>query len=227
MSDPGADGRSQLIEAAIASVQDIGYHRSSTNEIARRAGVSWGTVQYHFGSRQALFLAVVADLNRRFVEDLAGARLDGATVEERVCSLYRLLSPHYDDPAFLVRLQLVWDLQRDPATSDEIMATLAHDREETEATIRRLLRDVLGPTADAVAVETLFHAVRGFALSRQLSSAVNQGFPPPARAADEVFLRGVAVAVSEAPGATGGRDGTVAALLGSPPAPDPLTGSGT
>lgn len=38
-------GAMQIIDAAIASVLEVGYYRSSTNEIARRLNISWGAIQ--------------------------------------------------------------------------------------------------------------------------------------------------------------------------------------
>lgn len=54
--------RSQLIDAAIATVNEIGYHRTSLAEIARRAGVAKSATVYYFSSRDALLLAVVDDV---------------------------------------------------------------------------------------------------------------------------------------------------------------------
>src|SRR5882757_5710842 len=112
-------GRTQIIDAAIASVLEVGFYRSSTNEIARRSNVSWGALQYHFGTREALWVAVMKELDRRFVEDIEQAEIEGETTEERVASLYEVLARHYDSAAFLVRLQIVLNFQHDPDTSAE------------------------------------------------------------------------------------------------------------
>src|SRR5882672_55054 len=112
-------GRTQIIDAAIASILEVGFYRSSTNEIARRANVSWGALQYHFGTREALLLAIVQEIDRRFAEDMEQAEVVGATPGERIASLYHVLARHYDSPTFLVRLQIVLNLRHDPDTSAE------------------------------------------------------------------------------------------------------------
>ena len=51
--------RQAILDAARAVFERKGYEASSTDEIARKAGVSKGTVYFHFRRKQELFLAVV------------------------------------------------------------------------------------------------------------------------------------------------------------------------
>jgi len=84
MSDDST--RARVIDAAIACILDEGFYRASSNKIAKRAGVTWGVIQYHFGTREALMLAVhergVAELDRCLVE----AEIGGETLEPRMDS---------------------------------------------------------------------------------------------------------------------------------------------
>jgi AcrR family transcriptional regulator len=65
--------RSRLIEAAAGLFAAQGYHGTTVREIAARAGVNLAAGNYHFGSKRALYLAVLrehfaqvqADLQRR------------------------------------------------------------------------------------------------------------------------------------------------------------------
>ncbi len=182
-------GREQILEAAIASILEVGFYRSSTNEIARRADVSWGALQYHFGTREALLLAIVEELARRFIESVDAARVEGESLAERISSLYAILSEHYDNPTFLVRLQIVLNLQHDPDTSEEVMAAIAAQSAASEAGTRRLLVEALGPDADPDDYSTLFHALRGMALSRLYSETVPvPGSRRPSQRALERFV---------------------------------------
>ncbi|MDQ1381040.1 MAG: hypothetical protein QOJ71_1759 [Actinomycetota bacterium] len=188
-------GRTQIIDAAIASILEVGFYRSSTNEIARRANVSWGALQYHFGTREALLLAIVKEVDRRFIEDLQNARIEGATPEERIYSLYRLLARHYDSPTTLVRLQILLNMQHDPDTSADVMTEIAETAAQAETPIRQLLRQAIGGRPGKTGVDALFHALRGFALSRQISSAIPiEGSRAPGPDAVKLFIRGVAAA---------------------------------
>jgi AcrR family transcriptional regulator len=192
-------GRTQIIDAAIASILEVGFYRSSTNEIARRANVSWGALQYHFGTREALLLAIVKELDQRFLADVQNARIEGDTPEERILSLYRLLARHYDSPTWLVRLQILLNLQHDPDTSADIMAEVAETAAQAEAPIHQLLRQAIGGRPAKGGVDALFHALRGFALSRQLASAVPiEGSRAPGPDAVKLFIRGMAEAQASA-----------------------------
>jgi AcrR family transcriptional regulator len=192
-------GPTQIIEAAIASILEIGFYRSSTNEIAQRANVSGGALQYHFGTREGLLFAVVHELNQRFVAKLEAAQITGETLEDRLASLYRVLGRHYDDPLYLVFVQVLLNLQHDPDTSAEVTAELSAHVVEVERAVRRLLSEALGREPDAATIVSLHHTIRGYALSRQLSRAVPvKGARPGGPTSLHAFLRGLA-ASTQAP----------------------------
>jgi len=46
--------RQKVLDAAIQTILEVGYYQASSNAIARRAGVTWGTLQHQFGTREAL-----------------------------------------------------------------------------------------------------------------------------------------------------------------------------
>jgi AcrR family transcriptional regulator len=192
-------GRVQILDAAIATILELGFYRASTNEIARRANVSWGSIQYHFGSREALLLAVLEELNRRYATTVKRARISGATLEDRLRSLYTILARHYGEPTYLVRLQIILNLSHDPDTSADVVAALTRQADDAGEDIRRMLRDALGAEASPATMNAVFNAIRGTALSRQVSDAVP--WPATARtpAADRqelsVLLAGLAAAV--------------------------------
>jgi hypothetical protein len=119
----------------------------------------------------------------------------GASLEERLESLYGILAPLYDDPAFLVRLQILLNLQHDPDTSGDVIVELEAQAAEAERSVRRLLGDALGHAPDPTTVEVLFHSMRGFVLSRHLSRALPAKAPRVRDAAAvRRFLRNLALA---------------------------------
>ena len=45
-----AETRQRVIDAVVESISEIGFQRTTAAEISRRAGVTWGAVQHHFGA---------------------------------------------------------------------------------------------------------------------------------------------------------------------------------
>ncbi|GAA2968176.1 MULTISPECIES: TetR/AcrR family transcriptional regulator [Microbacterium] len=73
----GEATRRRLLEAAETVFADQGYHEASIVKITERAGIGLGTFYLYFDSKQAIFEALVIDLNRRvrhsMSEAMAGA----------------------------------------------------------------------------------------------------------------------------------------------------------
>jgi AcrR family transcriptional regulator len=68
--------RTALLDATIECLVDLGYARTSVQEICARAGVSKGAVQHHFATKAELMAAAVEHLTNRLQGELA-ASLDG------------------------------------------------------------------------------------------------------------------------------------------------------
>lgn len=73
-----------LIAAATELFAAKGYAATGREEIAERAGVTRGALYHHFGSKLAIFRAVVEDVERRVTERVALAGVRGATARDRL-----------------------------------------------------------------------------------------------------------------------------------------------
>jgi len=177
------DARARVINATIESIIDLGFYRgSSTNEIVRRAGVTWGVIQHYFGNREGLMLAVLQDGARHMVETVANAHIDGSTVEERMAQLIEVFSAHYARPDYLASLQVLLNMDHDPRTSAEVRKTMLEVAEQSNAHVRRLLREALGSAMSKPdLVTTIFLVIRGFGLSQQLLDSMSYDTVPPKR----------------------------------------------
>jgi AcrR family transcriptional regulator len=54
--------RAQIVAAAIDTIAELGYGQASLARIAEAAGISKGVISYHFGGKDELIRALVADL---------------------------------------------------------------------------------------------------------------------------------------------------------------------
>ncbi|HEX4244438.1 MAG TPA: TetR/AcrR family transcriptional regulator [Acidimicrobiales bacterium] len=174
---PVGDGETatqrRVIDAAVACILECGFYRASTNEIARRAGVTWGVIQHYFGTREALMLAVLQDGARQFAELMEDAHIEGDTTEDRVEQLMDVLTSHYGQPEFLAYLQVLLNMDHDPRTSVEVRKTMREVAARSQDHVRRLLREALGPANSTPDLAiTVFLVLRGFAISQQLQGTM-------------------------------------------------------
>lgn len=63
-----AETRRQLLEAAGAVFAEVGFRDATVREICRRAEANIAAVNYHFGDKEQLYMAVLRDCQARAIE---------------------------------------------------------------------------------------------------------------------------------------------------------------
>ena len=159
--------RRKLIDAAIQTILEQGFYRASSNAIADTAGLSWGVIQYYFGSRENLMLAVLEEGTHRLSEDLAKAELTGETLTERFEQYFRILEGYYGTPDYLAFIQVLLNLSHDPRTSEQARQTLIEARTTVDADVKRLTNKLFAGTGirRASLRNFPFQVLRGLAMS--------------------------------------------------------------
>lgn len=74
----GEATRRKILEASEQVFAELGYHETSISKVTERAGVALGTFYLYFDSKQAIFEALVVDLNTRVRQSMSEA-MAGAT----------------------------------------------------------------------------------------------------------------------------------------------------
>jgi AcrR family transcriptional regulator len=82
-AERSAETRAAILKAVSESVVEVGFTRTTAAEIARRAGVTWGAVQHHFGGKDGMLTAVLEDSFNRFVGRVESVPREGP-LDERV-----------------------------------------------------------------------------------------------------------------------------------------------
>lgn len=89
------DGKQRILEAALAAFSRVGFDGTSLRQIAERAATQHQLIVYHFGTKEALWKAVVDALcadafrNARDSIEAARARGPGAALRELITSYVR------------------------------------------------------------------------------------------------------------------------------------------
>jgi len=112
-----AETRARVMDAVVASIADVGFQRTTAAEITRRAGVSWGAVQHHFGDKDGILEAVLEDSFRRFAERLSDVSLDGLDLEARVAVFVDRAWEHFGSPHYRSTVEI---LHNHPAAEGDV-----------------------------------------------------------------------------------------------------------
>jgi len=101
--------RERILAAVVASIAEVGFQRTTASEIARRAGVTWGAVQHHFGAKEGILDAVLEDSVERLAERTAEIPVD-APLPERVALFVERAWQHFASPHYRSMLEILLHL---------------------------------------------------------------------------------------------------------------------
>ena len=114
--------RQALLDAALSCLVELGFARTTTTEVAARAGVSLGALVHHFPAKSELLTATVGHLLERrlaeFREAVAGAEL----AADRMDALLDLLWTAFSGPTFVAWVELWVGARTDPALAASVVA---------------------------------------------------------------------------------------------------------
>jgi AcrR family transcriptional regulator len=81
-ASPG-DSRERILRAALGCFSERGFDGATTRDIASRAGVNLGLIQYYFEGKEKLWRAAVDEAFRTLKRALAGGLEEGEVFDER------------------------------------------------------------------------------------------------------------------------------------------------
>jgi len=130
--------RTRILAAARESFESVGYRRTSIAQIARKAGIAVGTVYRYFESKEELLVAVLREINERWLEQARELASPPGTALERIMRLSEA-SVAYNRESRL--LNAIWT--RD---TDVILAPLLDDlhawvSKQNLALVSEIIRD--------------------------------------------------------------------------------------
>jgi AcrR family transcriptional regulator len=168
-----AKTRTLLLEATVESLYARGYVGTTTLEVQRRAGVSRGTLLYHFGSRADLMAAAVEHVSQKRLNEVTELAALVPPRRQRTEWAVSALWASFDGPLFAVTLQL-WQA----ALSDvELLAALLPHERLLGRAIRTKAPELFAHEPDDEVFvrrfEVLVDAMRGAAARTAIRSAAH------------------------------------------------------
>jgi len=159
-----------LLDATIDCLVELGYARTSMQEICGRAGVSKGAAQHHFADKAALMAAAVEHLTTKRMSALAES-LDALPDDAgAISAAIELLWAGYSGALATASTELWVAARTDPSLRAAIRPV---DRAMGRAALKRVL--ALAAEVPAEQAEMLFwltvNLTRGLALDAELGGA--------------------------------------------------------
>jgi len=113
-----AETRAKIIAAVVASIDEIGFQKTTASEITRRAGVTWGAVQHQFGGKDGILAAVLEDSFGRFASRIADLPEEETSVEKRVSFFLDRAWEHFASPHYRSTFEILLNAAGDVSVSE-------------------------------------------------------------------------------------------------------------
>jgi AcrR family transcriptional regulator len=104
----------RIMSAVIESIAEVGYQRTTANEISRRAGLTWGAVQHHFGDKDGILMAVLEASFGRFALALADVPSADLPLADRVALFVDRSWKHFSSPHYRSTFEILLNLPANP-----------------------------------------------------------------------------------------------------------------
>ena len=117
-----AETRSALIEATVGLLAEGGYANTTTTRIARRAGVSLGAMQHHFGSKDELLMETFDQLMLELTTQMSMDPGKDEALESRVETIVARLWDVYCSPRYVAVWELFLGTRAEPHLREEAVA---------------------------------------------------------------------------------------------------------
>lgn len=165
-----AETRVRLLEAAIDCLVELGWQATTTPEVAKRAGLTRGALQYHFPSRADLLADVAMYISEQFHDDIRAAVTELPSGPERTRGAIDMMWRAYTGRRAIAHTE-VWVAAR---TDPDLHAALYKTELALVPETRRLLRQLFSEDATRgerldVFVDVTAQFIRGLVLRSTLS----------------------------------------------------------
>jgi AcrR family transcriptional regulator len=162
----------QILEAAFQIFGSRGLHQATLEEVARRAGISKGTIYLYFPSKAALFSAMLKARVNDFMPAVEAPGGGGAsTIRDRLTTLGRHLYRFFRSPAYLAMYRTMVSEALDFPEAAALLyreGILPANRRLADVIRRGILAGECRPVDPLVAARAFVGMFQVFAVSQEL-----------------------------------------------------------
>jgi len=128
--------RNRLLEATIDCLYEVGYSRTTTIEVAARAGVSRGAQLHHFPTKKRLVIVAVKHLLTKRLEEFREAFATLPEGADKYTAVIDILWEKTSNRAFYAWLELVVAARTDASLRKTVVEIAEQFSEEVQKTFR-------------------------------------------------------------------------------------------
>lgn len=161
----GDDTRAKIIDETVRCIIEEGFSAATAKHVAERAGVTWGVIQYHFGDRNGLLMAVVDDGVARLVDSLSSADVSELSLQQRIGVVVDTAWSCYSSPTSRAAFEILWATRGGPGASSRRHLL------EMNSAIAKLGRLITTDPAHAGVAEVIWATLRGVVLAQMVTGA--------------------------------------------------------
>jgi AcrR family transcriptional regulator len=133
--------RSRLLEATIDCLYEVGYSRTTTIEVAARAGVSRGAQLHHFPTKKRLVTIAVRHLLAKRLEEFRAAFATLPLGADKYSAVIDILWEKTSNRAFYAWLELVVAARTDPG----LKKTVVEIADQFSLQVQQTFREFFSP----------------------------------------------------------------------------------
>ena len=159
----GDETRAKIIGETVRCIVDEGFSAATAKHVAERAGVTWGVIQYHFGDRNGLLMAVVDDGVDRLIESLSAADASELPLRERIEVVVDTAWSCYSSPTSMAAFEILRETRGgpDPSSRRHLL--------DMNAAVGQLGRLITTDPAHAGVAEVIWATLRGVVLAQMVT----------------------------------------------------------
>lgn len=170
-ADMSSDTQARILQAAIASLAELGYAGTTMSGIADRIGVSRAALIYHFNSKNALMVAVINAIYDEMAVMFKSAAHPALTPAERMLAVLDASFEFTTTTSQMAQVELLLAARRDTSFRTEVAPTIEQRDVMFQQAWHQLTFELGGSSARLDLVRDFAVSVfRGITVTRSISS---------------------------------------------------------